>query len=235
MRIVKTAKFLFESFLKTSGEVFDNIQEPLQEYFLRNLTLDDNRIEQALREENYEEAASIRDGYFDEAKNISMCMSEDIEMEIDKLGVPYRFEEIQASGIAINDYCVIANRVLKYSPDNMMFVIFHELAHHYQYRKYGPDFAESIYTNDIDQLDDDIDKLVMIESTANKFASMKTNFYIKKYDLNVPLASTMGGSDKGFLKRHVLHMKQMVMKMPPEKRNIYDINEALYNLIKVNK
>ena len=30
-------------------------------------------------------------------------------------------------------------------------------------------------------------------------------------------------------------MKKMVLEMPPEKRNIFDINEALYNMIKMDE
>jgi len=237
MRIIKSAKHNFETFFKRSGIVYDNIQKPLNDYFLKRFSLDDAKLQKAVAEENYEEAARIKNGYKDEAEDISNRMANDVESEIDKLGIPYRFENLSgARGIAVNGYCVISNDVLKYPPHRMMRVIFHELAHHYQYRKYGSDFVEDIYVNDEDKLEEDVAKLQAVESTADKFAAMKTNFYIRKYDLSLPLISSSGGSnsegEKASLKRHLLRMKQMVREMPPEKRNIHDINEALYNMIK---
>jgi len=230
MKFIRTSELV-----KLSGNVFDSLSTPLRDFFWKEISLKDNRLKEAVKEERYEEAAQIRDEYEEKAAYLADRLASDIEEEIDQLGVPYRFENISATGLAVNGYCVINKDVLKSHPAVMMFVIFHELAHHYQYGKHGKDFAESIYTNDISKIDSDVEKLVWIENVADKMAQNKTNYYIKKYDLGYPLITGKGKSDKGELKSHVLRMKQMVLNMPPEKRNIHDINEALYNFIKVSE
>jgi hypothetical protein len=230
MKFIRTSKFV-----KAELEVFEKIQDALTPYFLKKLTSDDEDLKRALEEENYEEAVYIRDTYYGDARGIAESLTYDIAMEIDKMGIPYRFENIKANGIAVNGYTVIANRVLDFSPHILMYVIFHELAHHYQYKNYGHDFAESIYTNDIAHIEEDVERLIWIEDTADKFAQMKTNHYIRKYDLDFPLFQDAGKKDKKHLRFHVIRMKQMVMDLPPERRNINDINEALYNSIKMGE
>jgi hypothetical protein len=230
MKFIRTSKFV-----KADYEVFMTIMESLEPYFLKELTSKDKELETAVKEERYEDAARIRDDYVSEASQRAEALAYDINDEIDRMGIPYRFENIKANGIAINGYTIIANRVLTFKPHIMMFVIFHELAHHYQYRKHGDDFAETIYTNDIASIDEDVEKLIWIEDTADKFAQMKTNYYIKKYDLDFPPLQGAGIKDKNYLKGHVLRMKKMVLEMPPEQRNIRDINEALYNSIKMGE
>jgi predicted aminopeptidase len=189
----------------------------------------------AIRDGRYEDAAILRDEFMGRSEDIAHRLTQDISDEIDRLGVPYRFENIRANGIAMNDFCVISNHVLNFQPHMLMFVLFHELAHHYQYRKHGHDFALSVYTNDVEKIDEDVERLKWIEDTANKFGEMKTNYYIKKYDLELPLLRTNKTDDGAMYRSHILRMKRMVAEMPPERRNIRDINEALYNSIKVDE
>jgi hypothetical protein len=201
---------------------------------LKDFSKKDKDFSSAIFEERYEDLAEIRDKYKEKAEDLAFRLASDICQEIDKLGVPYRFENIKANGLAINGYCVISNGTLKLSIPMLMFVLFHELAHNYQYRKYGDNFAESIYLNDISKIDEDCERLAWIENTADKFATLKTNFYINKYDLGSPMSGNLQTPKEAF-KNHLLMMKKMVLEMPPEKRNIFDINEALYNLIKMDK
>ena len=228
MKLIKTAKFV-----KSDVEVLNTLIDSITKNFCGKKTKKDKEIHKAISEERYEDAAKIRDSYMEEDQELVSNLANDINNEIDKLGVPYRFENIRADGIAINGYCVIANSVLNYDADQLAFTMFHELAHFYQYKKYGDTSAESIYTNDESKVDEDVERLLKIENTADRFASSKTKFYFNKYGLDCNIRMPYKNISKEFIRSHVLQMKKMVAKMPPAKRNIRDINEYLYNSIKI--
>lgn len=156
----------------------------------------------------------------------------DIDREIKNIGIEYRFEDISAGGMAKNDVCIISKNVLGFNIPNMIFVLFHELAHYHQYKKYGKDFAMSLYTNPISEIDSDINFLKEIESTASRFSKLKTSFYINKHKINNANITADGYSfiSDGYLRQHLIKIKEEI-----KKRNyttIEEINEYIYNSIK---
>jgi Zn-dependent peptidase ImmA (M78 family) len=170
---------------------------------------------------------------YQQADDKADMMAQDVMNEIDALQIDYSFESLNgALGIAKHDKCIISNKALTYNPAEFMFILFHELGHYHQYRKYGDDFALSIYTNDQQQIEEDLDKLLWIENTANRFALMKTKFYIDKYEMDLRVYDVSGGySNKNMIRGYIRQVKQLVQQMPPESRNIRDINEMIYNLV----
>ena len=167
----------------------------------------------------------------DLGKEKGKLLTEDVEKEIKNIGIPYRFENIAAYGMAKNDICIISDRLLWFSPSNLIFSLFHELAHYYQYRKYGQDIAISIYTNPESEIQKDIKLLKEIELTADKFARLKASYYIKKYKINYPI--TMTGyryTLDSVLRDHLLKIKKQVKDM--NYTTVQEINEHIYNQIK---
>lgn len=221
-------------FKKADAELIEILKSSIKKHLLEeNRKKSNDDLRSLIHEERYEEAAIIRDEIENNAEEIATNLAEDIDKEIDKIGIPYRFEDISAYGIAMNDFCVISNSVLNGSPAFIMFVMFHELGHLYQYRKYGNDFALYLYSNDFDKIEDDAKKLVWIEETANKFGKMKTSFYLRKYNLDISSMKFTGlSTNVDFYKSHLMRMKRMFRELPQERRNIREINDMLYNSIK---
>jgi len=164
------------------------------------------------------------------------ALANDVTNEIDSMGIPYSIENFMAPGMAKTNMLVLGNVLFHSNAPTVLFSIFHELAHFYQYRKYGDDFALSIYTNEMDQIEQDVDKLLEIENTANKFGLMKSQFYLRKYGLTdvggIDPQFAEGYANRAFVIQHVRQMKTMVEGMEPDQRTIDQINENIYNLFR---
>lgn len=77
-----------------------------------------------------------------------------------------------ALGVALHNGVLINNVVLNRSLEFALFVIFHEVAHQYQYKKYGEEKMYELYNDEI-SLDDGAKFMKEIELTADNFASRK--------------------------------------------------------------
>jgi len=159
-------------------------------------------------------------------------LADDIEKEINNLNVSYTFEPLsRALGIARNSSCSISTKVLEFPVADLMFVLFHELDHYYQYRKYRTDIGLYIYTNSEEQLDVDARKLKSIENTADKFSTMKTNYYLNKYKINQKI--TMSGYSNSTIesiKSQLVYFKKIVAQK--KLKTVDEINDFIYNMIK---
>jgi hypothetical protein len=73
---------------------------------------------------------------------------------------------------------VLINKIILdyYSLPYVIFVIFHEIAHQYQYKKYGADFSYKIYSDEI-PVKDGIRLLKQTENTADQFGIRKCREY----------------------------------------------------------
>jgi len=60
---------------------------------------------------------------------------------------------------------------------------------------------------------------------------MKAKFYIDKYEIDLPVKDIGGYSNRNMIKGYILQVKRLVQRMPPENRNIADINEMIYNMV----
>jgi hypothetical protein len=77
-----------------------------------------------------------------------------------------------ALGIALHNGVLINNVVLNRPLEFALFVIFHEVAHQYQYKKYGVEKMIEVYNNEI-SLEDAAKFMKDIELIADNFASRK--------------------------------------------------------------
>ena len=184
----------------------------------------------------YKIASNAHDDILDALKRkldpeIAQSLSDDLQKEIDGLGVNLRFENISALGIAHVDFCVIAKRVLDSNVSQILFVIFHELTHFHQYRKYGTDFVLSIYKNPDEELYNDAQKLFNIEQTANRMARAKSRYYLQKYNIEDKTNySTYGSANAYSLFAHLRSIKHMIKEK--NLKTTREINDYIYNSIK---
>ncbi len=163
-------------------------------------------------------------------KEKGILLYNDVKKELDQLNVQYRFEGISALGCAKNDVLILSNSLLNFSMPNLLFVLFHELTHYYQYRKYGDDFALSIYINSEEKIKEDAQRLLQIERTADKFSQLKSSYYLKKHSINE--SCTVSGYrhlTAEYLATSILQIKRTAKKMGLT--TIKDINEFIYNLV----
>lgn len=79
---------------------------------------------------------------------------------------------ISAVGLALHDKVVLNPTIFNYAPEYLMYVIFHEIAHQYQYKKYGMEKMYTLYTGEL-PINDAVDWLRYTEITADEFAIRK--------------------------------------------------------------
>jgi hypothetical protein len=138
-----------------------------------------------------------------------------------------------AYGLAVHDGVLINDALLSQKNLSMlMYVIFHEIAHQYQFKKYGADKIYEMYKEEVSPIKAS-EMMIQIEHIADRFACMKIE-QIKKLNL---------------IKKHFVcpqyyknHTAQSIFKMVKDwkermqRNNIVtkeQISEFGYNLIKV--
>lgn len=135
-------------------------------------------------------------------------------------------------GVSLSDRCIISTQALNFNLPNFLFVLFHEIAHQYQYKKYGMEKMYEVYTGNI-SMEECAKWMKDIEIVADEFATRKVRQFIK-------LGYIKGNNDviKAFYKNvHESHfivlirrVRDMIKKSrikSPEK-----ISELIYNWIK---
>lgn len=79
---------------------------------------------------------------------------------------------MSASGASLHDRVLINKRALEFEITQLLYVIFHEIAHQYQYKKYGIDKIYGMYTGEI-SVKEGAKLLQEIENIADEFAIRK--------------------------------------------------------------
>lgn len=168
----------------------------------------------------------IGDGFF-----------EDLEDFIIKSGcLSIRFEHMssRALGISKPEECVISYSVLDLPTDYLLYVILHEVAHQYQYKKYGKNLALEIYKCEL-SIDEAIDKLLYFEQLADRLALMKLNSIVNKNNTKIFVNITpryLNLNNFDYIKKYI----QMIRAEVTNKNytTIESINEYLHNRIRLN-
>lgn len=135
-------------------------------------------------------------------------------------------------GVSLSDRCIISDRALTFNLPNFLFVLFHEIAHQYQYKKYGMEKMYEVYTGEL-SMRECAKWMKDVEIVADEFATRKVRQYVK-------LGYIKGGNDilKAFYKNipesHFIGLISKVRNMI-KKSNIKspeEISELFYNWIK---
>ena len=95
-----------------------------------------------------------------------------------------------ALGAALHNGVLINNMVLNSSLELTLFAIFHEIAHQYQYKKYGIEKMYEFYNNEISVVDT-AKFMKTIETTADNFASRTCSSRLSASDVAATSESNM--------------------------------------------
>lgn len=85
-----------------------------------------------------------------------------------------------AYGAALHDRVIINKLVLNRDLTTFLYVVFHEIAHQYQYKKYGIDKMYGCYTGDI-SIEEGAEFMKYVENVADEFAVRKIRQLDKLY------------------------------------------------------
>ena len=136
-------------------------------------------------------------------------------------------------GLALSSGVLINENVLNMNLTMMLFIIFHEIAHQYQFKKYGAEKMYDVYKNEM-SLDDAAEMMKKIEMVADEFAARKVRQLNKMgfLDKNFVVPSYSKNMTNYQLKSMISHYRNQInmgeLKTPKE------ISEYFYNMIKSN-
>jgi hypothetical protein len=138
---------------------------------------------------------------------------------------------IPAMGLAVHNGVLINQNLLKEKLEEVLFIIFHEIAHQYQFKKYGERKMYECYIGDI-TLDEAVDFMKKTEEVADEFGFRKIRELQKKdlikKDYNPPKNNKM--MTPYFVKQMMSNFRNIMRSKnidSPDK-----VSEFLYNMTK---
>jgi hypothetical protein len=144
--------------------------------------------------------------------------------------------EYGAFGLSLVDRVVINKKSLELPLSNFLYTLFHEVAHQYQYKKYGIDKMYGIYTGDV-SVDEGAKFMKYVENVADDFAIRKLREINKLFDDKIKINANI---NKIYEKIPIDYYKNLInIFIKKIKDGNYtskeDISEILYNYVKNGK
>jgi hypothetical protein len=183
-----------------------------------------------------------------------MCIRDSIKILDDKYGISdelkneiintfktsdcknVSFEKIKmGDGVSLGYKLILNPSILNYSLGRALFIIFHELAHQYQFKKYGKDKMLELYEDHI-SLSDAAKFMHDVEIVADEFAERKLKSLERKGLVNLKDSDTR--KDYHSMRTSMLEymIRQIRDMMRKQKVTGSDkVAEFMYNLIKVEQ
>jgi hypothetical protein len=154
----------------------------------------------------------------------------EIEEFINKSGYKsITFEELnpKCGGISTPDECIISTIILEFPKEILLYILFHEIAHQYQYQKWGKNLMMNAYT--ILPIEDAVKSLLFIESIADRFAILKLRSIIGNE--NIPPYRYYGCENLEFFKEYISNLRNSIDES--NATDIESINEIIYLKYKI--
>jgi hypothetical protein len=169
--------------------------------------------------------------------NLSDELVQQIEMIFEKTDCKQvSFENLKGPlGLALPDKLVINNNVLNMNMVTSLFIIFHELAHQYQFKKYGKEKMMGIYLDQI-SVEEGAELMRNMESVADEFAVRKLRELKQMNLLDYKDSEVRRGYGMNPTKQMFMGMITQY-KNEIKKRNITDVDGVstfFYNSVKSN-
>ena len=137
--------------------------------------------------------------------------------------------KLPASGLSLHNKVVINKRILQYTLENTLFVIFHEIAHQYQYKKYGSNMMHRFYVGEID-MDEAVRFLKYTENVADQFGLRKCREFVNLGLLTKEYVPKVGGYDNYSNMMFVNYLNTIREKIKESgETDDEKISESLYN------
>lgn len=139
--------------------------------------------------------------------------------------------KISAHGASLIDRVIINEKVLDYPLPYVLYVIFHEIAHQYQYKKYGIDKMYDLYLGKIPIKDGAI-WLKNIEEVADDFAFRKLRQLKSTNNVNLDISKLKKNYDNIPLEKYEGLVQYTISLIKDENyTDKNEISEILYNNI----
>lgn len=87
----------------------------------------------------------------------------------------------QVCGASLTDNVIISSNIFNLSLEKFIYVLFHEIAHQYQYKKYGKSLLFNLSKNGFNEKV--LDYIIKIEQVADRFGISMSKNYSKKFKL----------------------------------------------------
>ena len=158
-----------------------------------------------------------------------------IKNDIEKSGCQnIEFANIKSSGIlgmALHDKLVLSPRVLNNSLDEFIFILFHEIGHEYQFKKYGAQKMLDIYFGEISD-EEGARFLKKTEDVADEFGIRKVREYFKLGILGKNSLSIHGQHKNISMGMYVQQVKQIKHMIKSEGfTTAEEASEFMYNFM----
>jgi hypothetical protein len=154
----------------------------------------------------------------------------EIEIFIERSGcVKVIFEDLdpKCGGISTPDECIISTIILQFPKEILLYILFHEIAHQYQYKKWGKNLMMDTYTKL--PIEDAVKSLLYIESVADRLAILKLRSIIGVE--NIPPYRYYGCENLEFFKEYISNLRNSIDES--NATDIESINEIIYFKYKI--
>lgn len=138
---------------------------------------------------------------------------------------------IGVMGIAFHDRVVINQQTLFLNINMFLYILFHEIAHQFQYRKYGDEKMYEFYTGE-SSVKDAAEFMLKIENVADELAIRKLKEFIRKGYLTSNYVPNQNYKEISAVALEPMIEKYRKDVMDAGLKNPDDISEYLYNKIK---
>lgn len=135
--------------------------------------------------------------------------------------------------VSLVDQVVLHPNVLRYGLPKFLFILFHELAHQFQFRKYGEEKMLELYLEEI-SIKDAAEYMFGVEKVADEFGMRKVSTLKRKGLINF----SDGQVNKSYAGFTPSRFEYMIKEFRKELKlakidNPKKISEFLYNMIKI--
>ena len=146
----------------------------------------------------------------------------------------FSFGYDNALGLSLHDGVLLNNKIFNLNLPTFLYVVFHELAHQYQFKKYGDDKMYDLYRGKID-VKEAATAMKNIELVADEFAVRKIREFIKLGLLNKE-DEIKNSVYKNIPLSHFEQLINLFAKKLKTKgaKNPDEISDVIYNMVKAN-
>jgi hypothetical protein len=137
----------------------------------------------------------------------------------------------RAMGISKTNECIINSKLLTFPLEYFLYILFHEVAHQYQYKKHGKNYVLSVYSNLEPKLES-AKKLLEAERIADRLAIAKVKSVLKNCNIRPTreiIPRYLNLSDLTQIEKHLENVREIVSKR--NLKTIEEINDAIESLL----
>lgn len=138
------------------------------------------------------------------------------------------------AGLSLSDRVILSPDLFNLNLAKFLFILFHEIAHQYQFKKYGGEKMYELYTGEMD-IKQGCKMMRDIELVADEFAARKMREFVKLGIIKEKDAK-FGGFYKDTPESH-FHMLVSQIRDMLKKSKVSEpdkISELFYNFVKIN-